>query len=50
MIRLNGALLEKRVDSNLIGLRAKERVFFAYTLVTCIYRSELFLLIELEIT
>ena len=50
MIQLNGAFLEKQVNSNLIDMRAKERVFFVYTLVTCIQRLELFLLIELEIT
>ena len=50
MIQLNGAFLEKRVNSNLIGMRAKERVFFTYTLVTCIHQPELFHLIELEIT
>ena len=50
MIRLNGAFLEKQVNSNLIGMKAKEKVYFAYTLVTCIHRSKLFRLIELEIT
>ena len=50
MIWLNRAFLEKLVNSNLIGMRAKERVFYAYTLVTCIHQLELFHLIELEIT
>ena len=50
MIRLNGAFLEKRVNLNLIGMRAKKRVFFAYTLVTCIHWLELFSLIQLGIT
>ena len=50
MIRLNEAFIEKRVTSNMIGMREKEKVFFAYTLVTCIYWSELFHLIELGIT
>ena len=34
----------------MIGKRVKEKVFFAYTLVTNIHRSELFRLIKLEIT
>ena len=50
MIWLNGGFLEKRVNSNLIGMRAKERVLFAYTLITCIHLPELYSLIELEIT
>ena len=50
MIRLNEAFLEKRVNSNLIGMRATKRVFLAYTLVTCIHRLELFHLVEIEIT
>ena len=48
--RLNEAFLEKRVNSNMIGMRAKEKVLFAYTPVTYIHRSELFRLIKLEIT
>ena len=49
-IRLNGAFLEKQVNSNLIGMRAKKKNFFAYTPVTYIHRPELFHLIKLEIT
>ena len=30
MIQLDGAFLENRVNSNLIGMKAKERVFFAF--------------------
>ena len=50
MIRINGAFLEKRVNSNLIGMRTKEKIFFAYTLVICIHRSKLFHLKVVEIT
>ena len=50
MIQLNGAFLEKRVNSNLIGMRTKESVVFAYTLVICIHQLELFHFIELGIT
>ena len=50
MIRLNGAFLEKRVNLDLIGMRAKERVLFAYTLVTYIHWPELIRLIKLGIT
>ena len=50
MIQLNEAFLEKQVNSNLIGMRAKEKVFVAYALATYIQWLELFCLIELEIT
>ena len=50
MIWLNGALLRKRVNVNMSGMRAKEIVFFAYTFITLIHMSKLLRLERLEIT
>ena len=38
MIQLKGTLLGKRVNTDLINMREKERVIFGFTPVTCIHR------------
>ena len=38
MIRLKGILLGKRVNSDLIDMRAKEKSNFSSTPITCIHR------------
>ena len=40
MIRLKGILLVKRVNLDLIDIKAKERASFGLTPVTCIHQSE----------
>ena len=48
MIRLKGTLLGKRVNSDIIDMRAKERAIVGFTPVTCIHRSRSSRLKEFE--